>query len=132
MPASSSAPIRPFWDRPGSTSVLWVSTLASILTMGAHIYVVRGNEPPVPPKELRRLAIRLLIAGDFSRAPPLSVEALMLCAMTRVKSSSDADPLLWSDLWCCGPVGAEKYVKSLTLPFLIFVSSLSSVALCLC
>ncbi len=86
-----------FWDRPGSTSVLWVSTLASILTMGAHIYVVRGNEPPVPPKELRRLAIRLLIAGDFLKGPPLSVEALMLCAMTRVKSSSDADPLLWSD-----------------------------------
>ncbi|KAK3937918.1 fungal-specific transcription factor domain-containing protein, partial [Diplogelasinospora grovesii] len=100
-----------FWQDPHGTSLLWISMLFSVLAMGSIAYFlveVRGSEGQLHPHYVRQppqhsrwvqfkaKALQCLVAGDYLKAKPYSVEAILLYALTRVVEKKDLDPCLWS------------------------------------
>lgn len=90
-----------FWENPSSAGFLWISMLFSILSSGVMVSKVKGVTLSSPqtlmePKAFMIKAAQCLVAGEYLRAGPLSVEALMLHANTRNVQNQDSDATIWS------------------------------------
>ncbi|KAJ9156179.1 Zn 2cys6 transcription factor [Pleurostoma richardsiae] len=90
-----------FWERSEETSLLWASVLLSVLSMAAHLQDAKG----VPCSSLVRstraadlseAATRCLVAGEYLRARPYAVEALVLLCQSAAMQRRDSDRMLWS------------------------------------
>lgn len=89
-----------FWECPEKASFLWVSMLCSILHVGLRLeeFTTGGTSRMSPlAVRLRFLAARCLSAGDYLRARPWAVEALLCSAYTRLVQSPDGDPMIWCE-----------------------------------
>ncbi|KAK8215192.1 hypothetical protein M8818_002203 [Zalaria obscura] len=92
-----------FWPNPSSQSLLWVSMLFSMLSIGSLNLVHFPNHPstnsPAPDElssaSLLASARRALVAGQYQKALPYSVEAVLLHAFTKFVSTRDLDTDAW-------------------------------------
>ncbi|KEQ95326.1 hypothetical protein AUEXF2481DRAFT_4942 [Aureobasidium subglaciale EXF-2481] len=71
-----------FWKDPSSASFCWLSILFSIMFMAAKIATARGQLAPSDPCDTKRagalrLATKCLVTGQYLKAQPYSVEALL-------------------------------------------------------
>ncbi|KAH0371689.1 hypothetical protein KCU65_g1799, partial [Aureobasidium melanogenum] len=72
-----------FWKNPASTSFCWLSILFSIMFMAGKLARARGDpEPPIEPCNTRmagslRMAAKCLVTGQYLKAQPYAVEALL-------------------------------------------------------
>lgn len=95
-----------FWHDPGTTSLLWVSILFTVLSTSLFQQASKalgtgdGSGTLVP--ELRdriggfsAMAYRCLLAGDHLQNKPYCVEATLLFGMHLVLQKRDAEPLCW-------------------------------------
>lgn len=86
-----------FWDR-GAACYLWVSILFSILAIATSITQLNGAagvseaESGRDPRTFMILATRCYTAGEYARAKPFSVEALLIHAHSRFVCMQDSDP----------------------------------------
>jgi hypothetical protein len=91
-----------FWEDPGSASYLWVSILFSILSLGMSLlkyspHIRLSDETPVAdPSKFLILAAQCFIAGEYFRAKPLSVEALLMHVHSRNVCLDDSHPSVWT------------------------------------
>ncbi|KIW62391.1 hypothetical protein PV04_10571 [Phialophora macrospora] len=89
-----------FWNDPSSVSFLWISILFSVLHLGHQICQFQGQEVILSPKHentdsfLTRAA-QALVAGQYQKARPYSVEATMLYAICRFFQKHDSDTEPW-------------------------------------
>lgn len=91
-----------FWEDPSSASYLWVSILFSILAIGLNV-AQHSSTPPAAdensitdPQQYLILASKCFIAGEYFRAKPLSVEALLMHVHSRNVIRMDSDPSIWT------------------------------------
>ncbi|KAM4065415.1 fungal specific transcription factor [Hirsutella rhossiliensis] len=89
-----------FWADPSSAGFLWTSILFSVLSAGVMVARVRDPAQATPPSvtEPRVYLVRAaqcLVAGQYLRARPWSVEAVLLYAHCRNVQGPDADSALW-------------------------------------
>ncbi|KAI2624933.1 fungal-specific transcription factor domain-containing protein [Hypoxylon sp. NC1633] len=88
-----------FWEDPSQTSLLWISCLASMLWVAATISIMKGEvddcEASLPDK-LIALATECLVSGDYLRAKPYSIEALLFHAYTELHRNKGIDSSLWA------------------------------------
>ncbi|THW17021.1 hypothetical protein D6D24_04135 [Aureobasidium pullulans] len=71
-----------FWKDPSSTSFCWLSILFSIMFMAAKLAVARGLASVSDPCNTKRagalrMAAKCLITGQYLKAQPYSIEALL-------------------------------------------------------
>ncbi|CAD0109657.1 unnamed protein product [Aureobasidium uvarum] len=71
-----------FWKDPTSTTFCWLSILFSIMFMAGKLAIARGQTAPFEPCNTKtagslRMAARCLVAGQYLKAQPYSVEALL-------------------------------------------------------
>lgn len=71
-----------FWRDPSSTSFLWLSILFSIMFMAAKLSFARGQTSTSDPCDTKRqgalrMSAKCLITGQYLKAQPYSVEALL-------------------------------------------------------
>ncbi|KAI0108452.1 fungal-specific transcription factor domain-containing protein [Daldinia grandis] len=88
-----------FWDDPSSTSLLWLSCLASMLWVAASITIMRGESDEsvaTLPDKLRALSTECLVSGDYLSAGPYSIEALLLHSYTELQRNREIDSSLWA------------------------------------
>lgn len=92
-----------FWESPESTSLLWISTLLSILSCAALIVGTKGMAAmPSSPGVLAasrmytHMAVRCLVSGRYLEAKPLSVEAIVMLAHSCNVQRKDSDPAIWT------------------------------------
>lgn len=90
-----------FWDAPEATSLLWISILFSILGCGTLIAAMRGTSLSHPAscydsKTYISMAARCLVAGQYLKAKPLSVEAIVMHAHSRNFHTQDKDSIVWT------------------------------------
>ncbi|KAI5855050.1 fungal-specific transcription factor domain-containing protein [Durotheca rogersii] len=90
-----------FWEDPTTTSLLWVSCLASMLWVASSISILkgesRGEESDVAlPEKLFALAAECLVSGDYLSAKPYSIEALLLHSYTELQKNREIDSSLWA------------------------------------
>ncbi|OTB09218.1 hypothetical protein M426DRAFT_50939 [Hypoxylon sp. CI-4A] len=88
-----------FWDDPSSASLLWMSCLASMLSVAASITVLKGecDESELNlPEKLVTLSTECLVSGDYLSAKPYSIEALLLHSYTELQRNRDIDSSLWA------------------------------------
>ncbi|KAK6951088.1 hypothetical protein Daesc_007618 [Daldinia eschscholtzii] len=88
-----------FWDDPSSTSLLWLSCLASMLWVAASITIMRGESDEsvaTLPDKLRALSTECLVSGDYLSAKPYSIEALLLHSYTELQRNREIDSGLWA------------------------------------
>lgn len=89
-----------FWERPTSTSLLWISCLASMLCTAGYISMgngcVIGESDPAHPDHMMTLAKSCLVAGNYLSGRPYAIEALMLHGMTEKTRSNEIDLSLWA------------------------------------
>ncbi|KAK5987150.1 Fusarisetin A cluster transcription factor fsa6-like protein [Cladobotryum mycophilum] len=97
-----------FWKDPSSTSPLWTSILFSILSMGAMIIGTKDSPASTPnlviPPDSKVFMVRAaqcLVAGQYLRAKPYSVEALLMHAHARNVQKQDSDSTLWALYGLC-------------------------------
>ncbi|KAH7148727.1 hypothetical protein EDB81DRAFT_472782 [Dactylonectria macrodidyma] len=90
-----------FWDKPESTSFLWLSIMFSILSIGAMIAKVKGLVGPTllsvaSPRFYMVRSAQCLMTGQYLQAKAFSVEALMMFAHSRNVQKEDSDPTIWA------------------------------------
>ncbi|KAF5002310.1 hypothetical protein FDECE_10666 [Fusarium decemcellulare] len=87
-----------FWSKPHESNLLWVSIMFSILSLGAMIAKVKrpGLGSVAEPKFYMHRSAQCLITGEYLRAKPYSVEALMMFAHIRNVQKEDSDTTIWS------------------------------------
>lgn len=97
-----------FWKEPSSTSLLWISTLFSVLSTavfqqaskaaGAEGLGAAGIQDEGAKERIElysSMAHRCLVAGDYLLGKPHSVEAALLFVMHLVLQKRDPDPICW-------------------------------------
>ena len=91
-----------FWEDPTCTGFLWDSILFSILAAGA---VVLSARPPshsvanvAEPRLYMNVAARCLVSGEYMKAKPMAVEAVLAYTHSRNVQKEDSDASLWM-LW---------------------------------
>lgn len=97
-----------FWKEPNSTSLLWTSTLFSVLSTavfqqaskagGSEGLGVAGIQDEAAKERIElysSMAYRCLDAGDYLLGKPHSVEAALLFVMHLVLQKRDTDPICW-------------------------------------
>lgn len=85
-----------FWQSPSSAGFLWISTLFSILGVGALICLSKDKNSTAEPGPFLNVAARCLIAGRYLEGKTWSVEALTMLIHARSVQKTDADPTVWS------------------------------------
>lgn len=87
-----------FWLSPASTSLLWISILFSTLALAILDDIPQiGEEAAFAQQRFYTTkAMQCLVAGEYFKAKPLAVEALVLYNLVRVSERKDSDPYLWS------------------------------------
>lgn len=87
-----------FWLSPASTSFLWISILFSTLALSIIDHVPEvGEEAALAQRRFYATkAMQCLVAGEYFKAKPLAVEALVMYILIRVSEKKDSDPLIWS------------------------------------
>jgi len=87
-----------FWISPASTSFLWISILFSTLAMAILNDIPQVGEEAAFAQQrfYTTKAMQCLVAGEYFRAKPLAVEALVMYTLIRVSERKDSDPYLWS------------------------------------
>ncbi|KAB5577559.1 fungal-specific transcription factor domain-containing protein [Coniochaeta sp. 2T2.1] len=87
-----------FWLAPASTSFLWISILFSTLSMAILDEIPElGEEAAFAQQRFYAAkAMQCLVAGEFLKAKPWAVEALVMYTLIRVSERRDSDPYLWS------------------------------------
>jgi hypothetical protein len=86
-----------FWVSPQKTSLLWVSILFSFLATAvlSEIDTIGKDSAFAQKRYFINKAMRCLIAGEYLKAKPFAVEALVLYTLTRL-TESRAISYLWS------------------------------------
>jgi hypothetical protein len=90
-----------FWEDPSSASYLWVSILFSILSLGTAVMnhktgqVLPADAKIKSPSKYMVLAAQCFISGEYFRAKPLSVEALLMHVHSRNVCRPESDPSVW-------------------------------------
>ncbi|KAM5352378.1 hypothetical protein ACJ41O_005101 [Fusarium nematophilum] len=99
-----------FWKKPEQANPLWMSIMFSILSLGTMITNAKArnpqDEPPTTtpavqdaksdPKFYMLRSAQCLSTGNYLRAKPYSVEALMMFAHSRNIQKEDSDATTWS------------------------------------
>lgn len=87
-----------FWLSPASTSFLWISILFSTLalTIPEDIPEVAEEAALAQQRFYATKAMQCLVAGEYFKAKPLAVEALVMYILTHVSSKRDSDPYIWT------------------------------------
>lgn len=90
-----------FWAKPEGTNLLWISIMFSILSSGAMIAQAKGIfdsslTTVAAPRFYMQKAAQCLITGQYLKAKPISVEALMMFAHSRNIQREDSDNTIWS------------------------------------
>ncbi|KAH8902767.1 hypothetical protein BR93DRAFT_235495 [Coniochaeta sp. PMI_546] len=87
-----------FWLAPASTSFLWISILFSTLAMAILDDITHvGEEAALAQQRFYTTkAMQCLVAGEYLKAKPWAVEALVMYTLIRVSERKDSDPYLWS------------------------------------
>ena len=85
-----------FWANPYKTSFLWISILFSTLAAATVAAEARTAKPTSRRLTFMVFALRCLLAGEYLKAKPFAVEAVVLYALTRLAQYRDPDPYLWS------------------------------------
>lgn len=90
-----------FWETPESSSLLWVSTLFSIVSCAVFIVSVKGVAMSSPgvlaePRTYSHMAVRCLVSGKYLQARPLSVEAVVMLAHSCNVQRQDSDAAIWT------------------------------------
>ncbi|KAK0119638.1 hypothetical protein ONS95_011076 [Cadophora gregata] len=94
-----------FWESPSSTSILWISILFSVFSIGATISLTK-EKSMVPPTSMfvpeyhgyTEMAARCLLSGQYNQAKIYSVEAILahICSRSLSADNSHSDSILWS------------------------------------
>ncbi|KAJ4405795.1 hypothetical protein N0V82_010261 [Gnomoniopsis sp. IMI 355080] len=95
-----------FWLAPGTTSLLWISLLFSILSTSVFQQVSKtlGNDDESNTLAadtrskivvLSSMAYQCLLAGDYLLGKPYSVEATLIFGMHLVLQKRDTEPICW-------------------------------------
>ncbi|KAL1881444.1 hypothetical protein VTK73DRAFT_3962 [Phialemonium thermophilum] len=88
-----------FWEDPSSTSFLWISIFFSVLAAATGSDIddrSRGPEISQQKKFYLAKARQCLIAGEYLKAKPLSVEALAIYGLGSIYGTEATDSFLWS------------------------------------
>lgn len=87
-----------FWLAPASTSFLWISILFSTLAMAVLDDIPHVGEEAAFAQQrfYTTKAMQCLVAGEYFKAKPMAVEALIMYTLVRVSESKHSDPYLWS------------------------------------
>ncbi|OIW28961.1 hypothetical protein CONLIGDRAFT_554311, partial [Coniochaeta ligniaria NRRL 30616] len=87
-----------FWLAPASTSFLWISILFSTLAMAILDDIPHlGEEAAFAQQRFYTTkAMQCLVAGEYLKAKPWAVEALVMYTLIRVSERKDSDSYLWS------------------------------------
>lgn len=85
-----------FWNDPAAAGFLWISTLFSILSVGAQVCKCKDKDASVEPGQFMNMAARCLTAGRYLDAKAWSVEALTMHIHARSVQKTDADASVWS------------------------------------
>ncbi|KAK0385036.1 hypothetical protein NLU13_7514 [Sarocladium strictum] len=91
-----------FWEDPSSATYLWVSILFSVLSLGIALIkyspnmTVSSQTDVSGPQKYLILAAQCFIAGEYFRARPLSVEALLMHAHARNTCLVESNPSVWT------------------------------------
>jgi hypothetical protein len=92
-------------------SLIWISMLFSAMNLGYQICIASGEEVLPQHREksdaFLNVAARALVAGQYHKARPYSVEATMLYASCKFFGNQDAD----SDAWMLMGVAARLALK---------------------
>lgn len=97
-----------FWKEPNDTSLLWISTLFSVLSTavfqqaseaagseGLGAAGIQDEEAKERIELYNSMAYRCLVAGDHLLGKPYSVEAALLLVVHLVLQKRDTDPMCW-------------------------------------
>lgn len=97
-----------FWKEPNDTSLLWISTLFSVLSTavfqkaskaagceGLGAAGIQDAEAKERIELYSSMAYRCLVAGDHLLGKPYSVEAALILVMHLVLQKRDTDPMCW-------------------------------------
>ncbi|KAF5673267.1 hypothetical protein FHETE_3391 [Fusarium heterosporum] len=86
------------WANPQNANFLWLSIMFSVLSLGALTCKIRhpGLETVQEPKFYIQRSAQCLVTGEYLKAKPYSVEALMMYAHSRNVSKEDSDATIWS------------------------------------
>lgn len=87
-----------FWSDPSSVPYLWVSLLFSALDLGSWLcYMFEGSELPedIAPRSLLKTAGQILVTGQYQKARPYSVEAVLLFGICKFIQKVDPDTEPW-------------------------------------
>ncbi|KAF7545902.1 hypothetical protein G7046_g9455 [Stylonectria norvegica] len=89
-----------FWDNPSASNFLWMSIMFSILSCGAMIAKVKGMSATLAtvaePRYYMVKAAQCLTTGNYLKAKPYSVEALLIFAHSKNIQKHDSDSTIWS------------------------------------
>lgn len=86
------------WNASHDPNFLWLSIMFSVLGLGAMISKVQNPhlESAQGPKFYIQRSAQCLITGEYLKAKPYSVEALMMYAHSRNVMKEDSDATIWS------------------------------------
>lgn len=97
-----------FWKEPSGTSLLWISTLFSVLSTavfqqaskaagceGLGVAGIQDDEAKERIELYSSMAYRCLLAGEHLLGNPHSVEAALLFVVHLVLQKRDRDPMCW-------------------------------------
>ncbi|KAM0414943.1 hypothetical protein ACHAPD_006127 [Fusarium lateritium] len=86
------------WSDSHNPNFLWLSILFSVLGLGAMISKAQSPclESVQEPKFYIQRSAQCLVTGEYLKAKPYSVEALMMYAHSRNVTKKDSDATIWS------------------------------------
>ncbi|KAK5063057.1 hypothetical protein LTR84_005133 [Exophiala bonariae] len=89
-----------FWNDPSSVPYLWISILFSALDLGSWVSYMSNLDAIEPleqvgPRPLLRIAGQILVAGQYPKARPYSVEAVLLYGICKFVQRVDHDTEPW-------------------------------------
>ena len=90
-----------FWDNPSSVPFLWLSILFSTLCLASTVAAATGKDVGLQQVSCNPVAYltkagRCLVTGQYLKAQPNSVEALVLYSHCKYILNRDSDPILWA------------------------------------
>lgn len=86
-----------FWQSPDTTSFLWISILfSSLATSVLSDMQLPSREAALAQKRLyMKKARQCLVTGEYLKAKPFAVEAMVFYALSRVHDSQETSSFLW-------------------------------------
>lgn len=89
-----------FWDSTSSASFLWLSILFSILCLASTVATATGKavdlQVDCSPSAFLTKAGQCLVTGQYLKARPNAIEALVLYAHCKYIQNHDSDPTVWA------------------------------------